>query len=278
MNGRVMKLPDFASVIPTIRDQRRTGDAAVIVTIVRNRSALELRASQRIVVTQHGAISGEFPASTIDQFRTDALTCLAEHRSRLLSYVARDGSPVRAAPQKGELDVYFDVLDRTPRLVVVGGGHIAVPLVRIAAVLRYAVTVLDDRAEYATAERFPDAETVLHGPYRETLARIPVDADTYIVLVTRGHVHDAACLQQVLHSPARYIGMIGSKKRVRTVLDHVVGPEPSSDLLSRIYAPIGVDIGSTTPEEIAVAIAAELVKLRRGGQALSLTIAAPSHV
>jgi xanthine dehydrogenase accessory factor len=273
-----MTLPDFASVIPTLRSKRGTGEAAVIVTIIGNNSQLDLHASERIVVAEDGTVSGLFPAPVLEQLRTDALACLAQMRSRLLSYRVLDSGPVPAGIQQGDLDVYFEVLETTPRLIVVGGGHIAVPLVRVSKILGYEVIVLDDRAEYASPERFPEADTVLLGPYNDTLAGVPIDANTYIVLVTRGHVHDAACLEQVIHSPAAYIGMIGSKKRVRTVIDHVLGLEHSPQDLQRVHAPIGLDIGSKTPAEIAVAIAAELVKVRRGGLARSLTMQTRPHV
>lgn len=273
-----MSLPDFASVVPALRSKRGSGDAAVIVTIVGNGSQLDVRAAERMVVAGDGAVSQSFPTSIVEQLRIDALACLAAKRSRLLSYLVQDNGLISSPLQRGDLDVYFEVLDAIPRLIVVGAGHIAVPLVRVAKILGYEIIVLDDRAEYANVGRFPEADTVLHGPYRDTLASLPVDSNTYIVLVTRGHVHDTACLELVLHSPAAYIGMIGSKKRVRKVIEHVVGSEESSQGLARLYAPIGIDIGSTTPEEIAVAIAAELVKVRRGGKAVSLTLGPRAHV
>jgi xanthine dehydrogenase accessory factor len=273
-----MPLPDFASVVPTIRSRRGTGEAAVIATIVRNSSKLKLSVSERMIVAEDGTVTGPFPPAVCERLGQDALACLAEKRSRLRSYQVAEGAVEPVSVQQGELDVYFEVLASIPRLIVVGGGHIAVPLVQVAKILGYDVTVMDDRAEYATPARFPQADTVLLGPYRDTLASLAVDSNTYIVLVTRGHVHDAACLAQVIDSPAPYIGMIGSKKRVRTVLDGVLGADQRPQDADRVYAPIGIDIGSQTPEEIAVAIAAELIKVRRGGNAASLRLGARPRV
>jgi xanthine dehydrogenase accessory factor len=149
--------------------------------------------------------------------------------------------------------------------VIVGAGHIALPLARIAKLADYEVVVLDDRAEYASAERFPDVDSLLIGPYASTLATVPIDPYTCIVLVTRGHVHDQASLETVIESPAAYIGMIGSKRRVRTVLRHLGEKGVDSELLARIHAPIGLDIGARTPAEIAVAIMAEIIQSVRGG-------------
>jgi xanthine dehydrogenase accessory factor len=267
-----MPLPDFASVVPIVRSRRGTGDAAVIVTIVRSIAEFDVRASERMIVAENGTLTGSFPPMLAEQLVADALACLNEGRSRLRSYGVAAAGLVPVSTQQGELDVYLEVLVSTPRLIVVGGGHIAVPLVQVAKILGYNVTVLDDRAEYASPARFPDADTVLHGPYRDTLASLQMDTNTFIVLVTRGHVHDAACLALVIDSPAPYIGMIGSKKRVRTVLDGVLGTNRRPEDADRVYAPIGIDIGSQTPEEIAVAIAAELIKVRRGGKAASLRL------
>lgn len=266
-----MSLPDFASVVPMMRAHVATGEAAVIATIVAQDSPLTVVISDRLVVHADGTTTGAFPDELMGQVTVDALLCLAEKRSRLLSYRIEDTVPTPVGIQQGDLDVYYEVLDAPPRLIVVGGGHIAVPLVRIASLLGYTVTVLDDRPEYATEERFPDASLVLCGPYSDTLSGQKIDANTYIVLVTRGHVHDAACLERVIHSPARYIGMIGSKKRVRTVLEHVLGSQPPPQQVRHVYAPIGIDLGATTPDEIAVSIGAELVKVRRGGKAESLS-------
>ena len=117
----------------------------------------------------------------------------------------------------------------------------------------------------ATRERFPDAQDLLVGPYRETVRGLQMDEDTYVVLVTRGHVHDQACLEEVAATEARYVGMIGSKRRVRTVLEHATanGVDPSA--LQRVRAPIGLDIGARTPAEIAIAIMAEIINVRRQG-------------
>jgi len=120
----------------------------------------------------------------------------------------------------------------------------------------------------------------LEGPYNPglTAARVPVDADTFIVLVTRGHVHDQACLEEVLYSGAAYIGMIGSRRRVRTVIEHAEARGYDGNLLRRVHAPIGLDLAAQTPGEIAVAIMAEIVNVRRGGHASSLARGAKTHV
>jgi xanthine dehydrogenase accessory factor len=149
--------------------------------------------------------------------------------------------------------------------VIVGAGHIAMPLAQLGALLDFRVTVLDDRAEFATAERFPGASQILVGPYRETIESLPVDRDSYVVLVTRGHVHDQACLEVMLRRETGYIGMIGSRTRVRTVMRHLAEEGYPVERLQAVHAPVGLDIGAHTPAEIALSIMAEIVCARRGG-------------
>ncbi len=172
------------------------------------------------------------------------------------------------------LRVFFDPIVPAPRLLVVGAGHIARPLVEYAMTLGFETTVIDDRADYANRDWFPAAHQIVAKPFREALAQIPIDAATYIVLVTRAHRFDEDALRLMLGSPAPYIGMIGSRRRVhivhRTLLDE--GFPPAA--FRRVFAPIGLDIGAETPEEIALAIAAELVVIRRGGRGAHLSLAA----
>ena len=145
------------------------------------------------------------------------------------------------------------------------------PLARMGAMLGFRVVVLDDRPAFANEERFPDAEQVIAAPFGETLAQYPFDSQTYVVLMTRGHAHDLECLVQVVDKPVAYLGMIGSRRRVRGVLDAVRGQGLAEELLARVNAPIGLDIGALTPEEIALSVMAEVVKARRGGTGRSLS-------
>jgi len=148
---------------------------------------------------------------------------------------------------------------------------VAAPLAQLGKLIDFEVVVLDDQPRYANKERFPMADRVVVGPLQATLKSWPVDQDTFVVLVTRGHSHDVACLLEVLESPARYIGMIGSKRRVRAVfelLEKEQGLDPAR--FERVYAPIGLDIGAENPMEIAVAITAEIINIYRAGRAVSL--------
>jgi len=150
-----------------------------------------------------------------------------------------------------------------PKLVTVGGGHIGRLLAQTMVALDFRVTVLDDRAEFANPDRFPPPIEVVAGDIAATLKKWAIDAQTYMVIVTRGHKHDEAALRSVLNSPARYLGMIGSRRKIQIIFDDLRREGASEDQLARVHAPIGLDIGAVTAQEIALSIAAQLVSVRR---------------
>lgn len=157
------------------------------------------------------------------------------------------------------------VLIPQPELILCGAGHIAIPVCQIAQMLEFSVTVLDDRKEFASAERFPGASTHC-GNFAELLDSLPMDRSDWFVIVTRGHADDSVCLEHALKTPFAYIGMIGSKTKVQHTMEAMRAKGFSEELLSQVHAPIGLPIGGVTPAEIAVSIAAQLVEVRRQKQ------------
>jgi xanthine dehydrogenase accessory factor len=163
--------------------------------------------------------------------------------------------------------LYLEAHRAPPELLIVGAGHIARPLCRIGAMLGFRVTVLDDRPEFATRERFPEAERVLRADFSEPFRGIGIGSGTHLVLVTRGHKYDFEALRDVLARPAlpAYVGMVGSRRRTRAALEQLAREGVAPERLRAVHAPVGLDIRAETPEEIAVSIAAEMVAVRRGG-------------
>ncbi|HWO43102.1 MAG TPA: XdhC/CoxI family protein [Candidatus Eisenbacteria bacterium] len=189
---------------------------------------------------------------------------LREERSRLVALDVPEAG--------GKLEVFFEVMLAPPRLIVVGAGHIAVPLVQMAKILDFHVVVIDDRLMYANRERFPEADEVVVSDMAQALREMTITPSTYVVLITRGHKYDEPCLREIIHSQAKYIGMIGSKRRIKACFQRFRDQEKiAEEVIQRVYAPIGLDIGTETPAEIALSILAEIIKVRRGGKAASLS-------
>jgi xanthine dehydrogenase accessory factor len=168
--------------------------------------------------------------------------------------------------------VYLEVHGAPPELVIVGAGHIARPLCQLGALLGFRVVVLDDRPEFATRERFPEAARLVQADFSDPFRDVPLGPGSHLVLVTRGHKFDFDALRYALRLPEElaYVGMVGSRRRVRAALLELAAEGIPHERLRRVHAPIGLDIGAETPEEIAVAIAAEMIRLRCGGTGASL--------
>jgi len=156
-------------------------------------------------------------------------------------------------------------LARMPMVILCGAGHVSYYIARCAKSVHFRVTVCDDRSEYANPQRFPDVDEIIVEDVERTFDRIRVDDRSYIVIVTRGHQSDTAVLEQALKTPARYVGMIGSRRKTLTILEKLREQGVPQDQLDRVYSPIGLSVGAVTPEEIALSIVCELVKIRRLG-------------
>ena len=192
-------------------------------------------------------------------------------REALVDLRTRDG--LRELEVGGRrVELYLEVRRPVQELIVVGAGHVARPMAHVGALLGFRVTVIDDRPDFATRERFPDAERLIRADFSDPFAQVALNQRSHILLVTRGHKYDYECLIRALRTdpPPAYIGMIGSRRRVRATYVQLLDEGIDRALIDRIHAPVGLDIGSETPEEIAVSVAAELVMLRRGGTGVPL--------
>jgi xanthine dehydrogenase accessory factor len=173
----------------------------------------------------------------------------------------------------GEVTVYLEVHRPPSELVIVGAGHVARPLCTLGALLGLQVHVLDDRAEFASRERFPEAEEVRSIDFRKPFHGVALHSWSHVVLVTRGHRFDYECLREALQIEPhpRYLGMIGSRRRVKATFEALLKEGFPREALARVRAPIGLDIGAETPSEIAVCVAAEIVQARTGASGRPLS-------
>jgi len=163
----------------------------------------------------------------------------------------------------GTLDIFIEPVLPPASLYIFGAGHVAINLYKIALNSGFDVTVIDDRETYANRERFPDAKEVIAEDFEQSMARLAPSESSYLVIVTRGHRDDMRVLRWAVQTPARYVGMIGSRRKTITIFQELTKEGLAPELFERVHAPVGLDIGAITPEEIAVAITAELIAARR---------------
>jgi xanthine/CO dehydrogenase XdhC/CoxF family maturation factor len=161
-----------------------------------------------------------------------------------------------------KMEVLLEPIFSEPTVFIFGAGHVSQQLAPLAKKVSFKVVVIDDREMFANRGRFPDADEVIVSEFEKCFDQLNIDGSSYIVIVTRGHLYDGFVLEQAIKTNARYIGMIGSKKKIQTLYQDLMKKGIPKETLDRVYAPIGIDINSETPEEIAVSIVGELIKVR----------------
>lgn len=207
---------------------------------------------------------GSFEAGAIEK----AKQCMAEGKSGNFTFEVNnrgvDESPHVACG--GRAKVYIRVFIPKNKLILIGGGHVSFQVYKLGKLLGFYTVVFDDREQFANKDRFPDADEIIFGEVAENLKNHPIDDNTYIVLVSRGHIHDEIALKVVTNSRAKYIGMIGSKNKTETILKNLRNDGFSEEAIDKLYSPIGINLGGTTPTEIAFSILAEILLVKNNGQ------------
>lgn len=185
------------------------------------------------------------------------LDALDDSLKNLLEDVFENGMPIM------NNNVLIEPYYPKPRLIIFGGGHIAKPLSKIAHGVGFSITVVDDRPKFANKDRFKEAEEIICDDFENSFNRLTITNNDFIVIVTRGHRHDGVCLRNSLKNNPKYIGMIGSRRRVTAMMEALSAEGYPKESIDRVCSPVGLDIGAVTPDEIAISIVAELIKYRR---------------
>jgi xanthine dehydrogenase accessory factor len=236
------------------------------VTVVRSNGSTPQRAGAKMLVFPDGRTIGTIGGGC---YENDAFwkarEALVTGRSALLHYELNDDfAQENGLVCGGQMDVHIDPLEPTPRLFIIGAGHVGWHLGRLAIDAGFRVHVVDDREKFANVERFPGAEAVVAEPIPEWLHRHEIPASAYVVVVTRGHTHDLDAMRSLAARDLKYLGLIGSRAKVSRIFARLLEEGMPQECLTHIHAPIGLDIGAVTPAEIAISIMAELVAIRRG--------------
>lgn len=239
------------------------GEPALLASILEAGPREGLSPGARLVVEPSGNRIGSLGDPELDELvAAHAPRAFQDHATATL-YVGEGGLSARTIA--GATAIYVEVVESKPVFLVVGAGHIGRSLCKLADFLDFHVAVVDDREDFASEELLPEADEVICEDFEKALDAYPINANTHVVMVTRGHRQDELSLRRVLGRGAAYVGMIGSKRRTATVLEHLRDEGFDPEELARVRTPIGLDIGAETPEEIAVSIVAEVIMLRRGG-------------
>jgi xanthine dehydrogenase accessory factor len=162
--------------------------------------------------------------------------------------------------------IFIETISQQPKLFIFGAGHLACHISKYAKSVNFNVTIWDDRPEFANKDRFPDADNIIVDHYENVFGQLDTNDNSYIVIVTKGHKSDQTVLEKALKTSAKYIGMIGSRKKTSAILETLKERKVPQQAINRVYSPIGISIGALTPEEIALSIVAELLKIRRLGR------------
>jgi xanthine dehydrogenase accessory factor len=249
----------------------REGPPIAVATVISAPQAVEPAAGSKLLVRSDGSMLGSFAEGPLGRAVVEdclqALNRLPRQPVQALYYRTEGERIHRLEAKEGAsaFEVMIEIVEAPVSLLIVGGGHIGLSLATIGEHVGFSVAVMDDREMYANAERFPMADYVAAGDFTQLLADFPIGRNTYVVMVSRGHKQDETALRAVVTRGAGYVGMIGSKRRVSTVLRHLAEEGYPLEALERVYTPIGFDIGAETPEEIAVSIIAEIIAVRRNG-------------
>ena len=254
---------DIYQKIQQLKEDRRP---SALVTVVKTKGSVPREAGSKMIVLEDGSIYGTIGGSTVEALIIEeAREVIKNGRPRLISHdlYDRDGADTGMVCG-GKMDFFIEPLNTVERLYIFGGGHVGYHLARMAHLAGFEYTVIDERPEFANKERFPEAAECLVDSPEKMAAELSFGDNDYVVIVTPGHAHDYEILRQVIRKPARYLGLIGSKVKRREIYDKLKQNDGLAEKeLQRVHCPIGLPINAETPEEIAVSILAELIKVRR---------------
>jgi len=259
------------------------GERAALVTVVGTEGSTPQKAGARMLVHADGRIVGTIGGGCLEAEMTwRAREAIEGGRARLVSY---DLTPDQAGEDGlvcgGRMQVFIEPIEAVPVLCLFGAGHVAQPLARMAKACGFRVEIVDDRVKFANVERFPEADLIVVDEFPAGAERMTLGPSSYAVVVTRGHKGDATALRAVLGRGLRFVGLLGSRPKVVHIFAALKDLGMSPEELARVHAPLGLEIGAETPDEIAVSILAEMIAVRRGvdpAQARSMKMELPGRL
>jgi len=238
---------------------------AALATIIARKGSTPRKDAAKMLIygdgRQMGSIGG---GCTEAEVCREAMMVMRSEKPKLLSFdFTEEDAEESALLCGGIMEVYVEPILPDPTLFIFGAGHVGQAVAPIAKTLGFKIAVVDDRIKYANSERFPQADDFYVNSWEEVFSGLPVSDSSYLLIATRGHKYDLSCLRYAVQTPARYIGLLGSRRKTKLLYEALEQEGIDRACFKRVFAPVGLEIGSETPEEIAVSIAAELVAVRK---------------
>ncbi len=256
---------EYLNVYREVMRIKQKGGAAILATLITVDDAFPKEADSKMLMKTSGEKIGSlFCGEKIEQRILSEGDALKGNSPTVMFFHSEEENSLWK-----KTEVLLEPIFSEPTVYIFGAGHVSQQLAPLIKRVSFKVVVIDDRQMFANRERFPEADEVIVSEFEKCFSKLDIDGSSYLVIVTRGHLYDGFVLEQSIKTNARYIGMIGSKKKIRTLYQNLIKKGISEETLSQVHAPIGLDINSETPEEIAVSIVAELIKVR--GEPVSLS-------
>ncbi len=244
---------------------RRRGEKCAMATIVQVNGSIPSFESAKMLIREDGSIAGTIGGGCVEaEVWNAAREVMDTEKPRHLNFnLGQDAAYDNGLICGGQLSVFIEPVIPSPRAFIFGAGHISKSISKIANVAGFGTVVIDNREQFANQERFPEAEEIFAEEYEEVFPRLLINSSSYLVIVTRGHRDDMRVLRWAVGTPARYIAMIGSKRKTIAVVKELEKEGIAREAFDRVFAPMGLEIGAITPEEIAVSVVAEMIAVRR---------------
>jgi xanthine dehydrogenase accessory factor len=246
---------------------RRAGQRGALATIVHTNGSIPSYESSRMLVRDDGSIAGTIGGGCVEaEVWAAAKDVMHKEAPRKMVFnLNNEATYDNGLICGGTLEVFVEPILPQPILYLFGGGHVSMAVAKAASSAGFGVAVIDDRETFANAERFPMAQEI-YPTYEDAFEKIRPNTASYLIIVTRGHKEDMRVLGWAVRTPARYVGMIGSKRKVLSVYKALENDGYRPEEFQRVYAPMGLEIGALAPEEIAISIVAELIAVRRNAE------------
>jgi xanthine dehydrogenase accessory factor len=244
---------------------RKLGQKCAVATIVQVNGSIPSFESAKILVREDGSFMGTVGGGCVEaEVWNAAREVIETEKPRHLSFsLGQDAAYDEGLICGGQLNIFVEPVIPQPRAFIFGGGHVSKGISKIATLAGFSTSIIDNREAFANKERFPEAEATYAEEYEDVFPKLPVNSSSYIIIVTRGHRDDMRVLRWAVNTPAKYIAMIGSKRKTISVVHELEKEGIARDAFDKVFAPMGLEIGAEMPEEIAISVVAEMIAVRR---------------